>query len=231
MADGQAWHRHTVQVGVAIWVVGILGLAALYALDPRQAGAAALAVVTFYYAGQFGAMPLGLAAGGHPAVIGVYVWAADAAGLLVFFPLTQIGVDRLAARKGFVSRWIQGVQARAHRRRAFVERYGPIGLFAFTSLPFLFNSPILGAAIGRIAGIASRRILTALLAAVSLMSVVWIVVFSFGLSLARSYGADLPWFFALGTVGTTLLVAGALAVWHRIADRAEPTVGPRTPPS
>ncbi|HLE47930.1 MAG TPA: small multi-drug export protein [Candidatus Thermoplasmatota archaeon] len=226
-----AWHRQAAYVGVAIWIVGLAGLAWIAVIDRTQATAALLSVVTFYYAGQFGAMPLGIAAGGHPVLIGAYVWAADVAGLLVFFPLTQLGVDRLAARRGPIARWIRGTQAHAHRRRAFIERYGPWGLFAFTSLPFLFNSPILGAALGRIAGLASRKTLAALLGAVSAMSVVWTVVFSYGLAAARAQNADLPWFFALGTLAVTFLVAGTLAVWHRIRRKPTVTSEPRSPPS
>lgn len=229
LADGDGWHRYAVHVGVGIWVAGLAGLGLLYAASPTQAAAAALAVATFYYAGQFGAMPVGLAAGGHPAVVGAYVWAADAAGLLVFFPLTQIGVERLAARDGFVPRWINRLRARAYLRREFVERYGSLGLFVFTCMPFLFNSPILGAAIGRVAGLTARRILAVLLSAITVMSAVWIVAFSHGMSIARSHDADLPWFFALATVAVTLILAGILALIHRRRDRLAAAGPPASP--
>lgn len=214
-----AWQKRAAWTGVGIWILGLAGIAFL-AIDHRdQAVAASLSVATFYYAGQFGAMPLGLAAGGEPWIVGLYVWAADAAGLLVFFPLTQFGVDRLAHRPGFLARWIRGVQARAAGRSEFVARYGALGLFAFTSLPFLFNSPILGAAIGRIVGLPAKKTLTALLGAVSVMSVVWTLLFARGLEKAEAVDSRLPWVIGLASVGITVLLALGAALVRRLSAK------------
>jgi uncharacterized membrane protein len=193
--------------GLAIWAIGLIGLGLLWRSQPEQATAALVAVATFYYAGQFGAIPLGLAMGGEPLLIAAYVWAADAAGVLVFFPLTQLGVDRLGERKGLLAGWIRRLRKRAEHHRAFVQRYGPWALYAFTSLPFLFNSPILGAVMGRIAGLRPRATLTALLAAITIMSGVWTLVFYLGIEAARDADPRLPWLFGIGSVALTFLVA------------------------
>lgn len=219
------WHRFVAYAGLLLWAVALIGLAFLWSTDRRvQATAAFLAVVTFYYAGQFGAMPLGLAAGGEPWVVALYVWTADAAGLFVFFPFTQYGIDRLHNHPGVLGRWIQRMRARAHRRRDFVERFGPWGLFGFTLLPFLFNSPILGAVLGRIVGLPPRKTLVALASAVTLMSVVWAAVFSYGLDVAASVDERLPWVLGVGSVGITLLVAGVAAL-ARAWRNGRPTGG------
>lgn len=218
--------RAATWTGLAIWAVGLAGLGFLYETAPRQATAALVAVATFYYAGQFGAIPLGLAMGGHPLLIGLFVWAADAAGLLAFFSLTQLSVDRLARRHGLVARWIRNLRRRAHARRAFVERYGPWALYAFTSLPFLFNSPILGAVLGRLAGLRPRATLTALLAAITVMSAVWTLVFHQTIEGARALDERLPWVMGLGSVGITLLVAGAVSLIRLLRGRTEPVPVP-----
>lgn len=211
------WHKATPAIGVSIWILGLAGFAVLAATDPVQATAALLAAATFYYAGQFGAIPLGLAAGGDPLIVGLYVWAADAAGLLVFFPLTQFGVDRLAHRPGRLARWIRGMQGRARGRRAFIERFGAMGLFAFTALPFLFNSPIVGATLGRIALLPPKRTLAALLSAITTMSIVWTFAFARGLEGAKALDERLPWVIGIGSVTITVLIAGLLALlrWAR----------------
>jgi uncharacterized membrane protein len=202
------WQKLVALTGILIWALALVGLALLWTTGQRtQATAAFLAVATFYYAGQFGAMPLGLAAGGEPWVIALYVWAADAAGLFVFFPLTQYSVDRLHGHPGLVGRWIQRLRQRATHRREFIERYGPWGLFGFTLLPFLFNSPILGAVLGRVVGLPSRKTLLALASAVTLMSVIWVAIFSYGLEAAAGVDRRLPWVLGLGSVVITVLVA------------------------
>lgn len=208
-------------MGILIWLVGLGGIAYLWVTDPRSATAAALTVATFYYAGQFGAMPIGLAAGADPLIVGLYAWAADAAGLLVFFPLTQLGVERLAHRPGLLARWIRTMQVRAHRRRDFILRYGALGLFAFTTLPFLFNSPILGSVIGRIVGIRPARTLFALLSAVSVMSVVWTLVFTRALERAEAVDARLPWVIGVGSATVTALIAAGVAFARWIRRRGD----------
>jgi uncharacterized membrane protein len=223
-------HRVAAWTGVSIWMLGLAGLVVLWRSSPTQATAAFLALITFYYAGQFGAIPLGLAAGGDPWVVGLYVWAADAAGLLVFFPLTQLAVDRVAQRPGLLSGWILRLRARAQRRRRFVDRYGPLGLFAFTTLPFLFNSPILGAVIGRVAGIRSGRTLAALLSAITIMSAVWTALFFFGLGAAQAMDSRLPWLIGFGSVGLTLLIAGSAAAWRFLRRRDRAPAGPTSLP-
>ena len=207
-------------VGLLLWALALAGLVTLWLSDQRtQATAAFLAVVTFYYAGQFGAMPLGLAAGGEPWLIAVYVWAADAAGLFVFFPITQYGVDRLHDHPSLVGRWIQRLRARAHHRRDFIERFGPWGLFGFTLLPFLFNSPILGAVLGRVVRLPSHKTFLALASAVTLMSVIWIAIFTFSIDAAAQVDHRLPWVLGLGSVGITLFIAGIMATMRVVQNR------------
>lgn len=206
--------------GLLLWALALGGLFTLWvAGEKTQATAAFLAVITFYYAGQFGAMPLGLAAGGEPGLIAVYVWAADAAGLFVFFPFTQYGVDRLHDHPSPVGRWIQRLRARAHHRREFIERYGPWGLFGFTLLPFLFNSPILGAVLGRVVRLPSHKTFMALASAVTLMTVIWVSIFSYSLDAAARIDDRLPWVLGLGSVAITLFIAGIMATMRAVQNR------------
>lgn len=214
------WQRSVAVVGVVMWAAALAGLLLLLSTGQQvQATAAFLAVITFYYAGQFGAMPLGLAAGGEPWLIALYVWAADAAGLFVFFPFTQYGVDRLHGHPGLLGRWIQRLRSRAHHRREFIENYGPWGLFGFTMMPFLFNSPILGAVLGRVVGMPSRKTLLALFSAVTLMSVIWVSIFAYSLDEAAKIDRRLPWVLGLGSVGITILFATGMALLRSVQNR------------
>jgi uncharacterized membrane protein len=217
------WQRSVAVLGVLMWILALAGLGLLWFNgEAVQASAALLAVVTFYYAGQFGAMPLGLAAGGDPWLIALYVWAADLAGLFVFFPLTQYGVDRLHGHPGLLGRWIQRMRLRADKRRTFIERYGPWGLFGFTLLPFLFNSPILGAVMGRVVGLPARKTLLALSSAITLMTALWVTVFALGLEAAATIDERLPWVLGLASVAITLVLAGSVALVRTLRGRRAP---------
>lgn len=221
------WQVNLVWVGLGMWAAGLAGLAWLFVTDFAQAKACTLAAATFYYAGQFGAMPMGLAAGGDPVLVVVYVWLADVAGLFVFFALTQFGVDRLATSRSVFARPVRSLQRTAHRHQGAVNRYGPWGLFVFTIIPFLFNSPILGAIMGRIAGIPARKTIVSLTAAITIMSVFWGLAFHEGLQRAGGVDDRLPWVLALGSVALTFVVAGIALTWRYAMQRfrraAEPS--------
>src|SRR5205085_548037 len=125
------------------------------------------------YGGKLGSIPVGQSAGGDVWLVAAVIWSLDVGGLLVFFPFTQVGVEALERRKNRVSRWLAKVTHGAERHRHWIDRWGPAGLFAFSLLPVYLNSPLVGAAVGRIAGLPPAKTLAALIAAITLMTAVW----------------------------------------------------------
>lgn len=207
--------RGALVAGLLLWAAAALLWAALAWRWHRQAAALALAAGVFLYAGKVGSIPVGQAAGGSPWLVAAAIWAIDVGGLLVFFPLTQAGVDALEGRRNRVSRWLAKATRGAESRRGWVDRWGPAGLFAFSLLPVYLNSPLVGAAVGRIAGLRPSRTLAALISAITLMTAIWSLTAWLALKGARSLDPRLPWAIALVFGGPPLVALAARTAWRR----------------
>ena len=207
--------RGVALTGFALWAAAAALFAVLAWRWPEQATALLLAGGVFLYSGKVGAIPVGQSAGGEPWVVASFIWAIDVGGLLVLFPLTQAGVDAVEGRRNRVSRWLAKATKGAEARRGWVDRWGPAGLFAFSLLPVYLNSPLVGATVGRVAGLRPSRTLLALVCAITLMTAVWSVSAWLAIRQARLLDPRLPWVIGLLFGGPPLLALGVRAAWRR----------------
>jgi uncharacterized membrane protein len=213
--------RSVAAAGILLWAAAALLWALLAWRWHRQAGALALAAGVFLYSGKVGSIPVGQAAGGDPWLVAAAIWAIDVGGLLVLFPLTQAGVDALEGRRNRVSRWLARATRGAETRRGWVDRWGPAGLFAFSLLPVYLNSPLVGATVGRVAGLRPSRTLLALVCAITLMTAVWSVTAWLALRGARSLDPRLPWLIGIAFGGPPLVILGLRSAWRRLRRRRD----------
>lgn len=206
-------------LGLGLWTAALLSWLALLWRWPAQAGAVALGGAAFLYSGKLGAITVGQAAGANPWLMAWLVWAVDVGGLLVFFPLTQVGIEALERRRNRVSRWLAKLTRGAQRHRSWIDRWGPAGLFAFSILPVYLNSPLVGAAVGRIAGLRPSRTLAALVSAITLMTTIWSVAAWLTLSHARAFDRRLAWGVGLVFAVPPLIALGV----RRLLRKPKPT--------
>jgi uncharacterized membrane protein len=208
--------RYVSLAGFALWASAALLFATLAWKWSRQAGAVALAAGVFLYSGKVGSIPVGQSAGGEPWLVALVIWAIDVGALLILFPLTQAGVEALQGRGGRVSRWVARATQGAESRRAWVDRWGPYGLFAFSLFPVYLNSPLVGATVGRLARLRPSRTLLALVSAMTLMNAVWTVSAWLALREARALDPRLAWAVGLAFGAPPLAALGVRAAWRRL---------------
>lgn len=193
-------------VACALLGLGILGAVAL--TDPKQAFTGLVTAAMLFVAGKEGGIPIGLAAGGEPWLVGTMIFLADVASMFVLYPLVDRGLDEVEKRPGFFGRMLAALRKRGERRKEWVMRYGQLGLYGFMLIPFAFNGPLQAAVVGRLAGLRPSLIVPVLLAGVATTTVVWTALYATVFERASEVIA--PWVPMVVSLGVSaLVIAGA----------------------
>ncbi len=177
-----------------------------------QLGPMLFAVGTLFAAGKEAGIPTGIAAGGNPWLIGAFLFTTDLAAVFFAYPFVHMAFDGVERGKGYFSSFVRSAQLRAAKHRKKIDKYGPWGLFLYLIVPFAFNSPLLGIAIGRITGLRPRQIITAVTGAVFVTAAGWTVLYSFVFREELRW----PWWLPVGFSLTVTAIALTLGyVGHR----------------
>lgn len=221
----------TAVVGVALGLALAVAWILLFQRSPQEAAAIAAALGALAYGGKETGIPVGLAAGGSPIQIGLFIFLTDVAFALVAYAVVHFAIDSWARGEGFFGRWLRRSQARAEAHAETVHRWGPLGLFLFMLIPFAFNGPLLGALLGRIAGLSAFITLPILVAAVAVTTLLWTTLYALGFHYAMEIHPDLPAMIAALAVATVTVV---LFFMFFLSGRAPPEsrieLPPREPP-
>lgn len=185
----------------------------LWRRDPGQAAAVAPAIATLFYAGKEAGIPVGIAGGADPVVVGLFIFFADVAFALVAYALVHHVFASWSGQQSRVGRFVRRTQARAAEHEGFIHRYGTAGLFVFMLVPFAFNGPLVGAVLGRLVGLSASRILPTLVAAIGVTTAAWTTIYAFGLAFAARISPSAPTVIAATVVAFG--VAMALLSWLR----------------
>jgi uncharacterized membrane protein len=210
------WLRLAPAAGIGLAAVLAAFLAGLLATGSPQFLPVSLAVAALFYAGKEGGIPLGISLDGSPVLVGTSLFLADVALTLILFPVVLAGMHGLERRRGFLGRILRSARRRAERHRRLVDRYGVAGLFLFLLVPFAFNGPLVGAILGRLAGISAAQSLLTILAAIGTTTLAWTSLYAYGFS---ELGLDprLPILISLSIAG---IVVGT-SVWGAWRERHE----------
>jgi uncharacterized membrane protein len=201
-------------IGVCIAVVLGLGLLWVYRMRPLQFVLTLSAVGALYVAGKEGGIPLGIAAGGDPTLVAMAIFGTDLAMTLLLYPLVHSAFDGVQRRRGLLGSMLRTAQKNANRRRKMVDRYGAIGIYLFMLVPFAFNSPLVGIALGRIAQLSPLRIMAVVSCAIATTTVMWTLLVVYGLVGVLHVSAWVP-------VAVSLSVTAGVFTWGYFETRKE----------
>lgn len=204
-------------------------VAFLYARD--QVVPLLAATGTLFAAGKEAGIPTGIAAGGNPWLVGWFLFITDSAAVLFTYPFLHLAFDGVARSRRGLGSVVRSAQMRADKHRAKIDRYGPFGLFLYLIIPFAFNSPLLGIAIGRATKLRPAQIVWAVFGAIFATSAAWTVLYSFVFREELRW----PWWVPLGFSLTITAFAFTLGfVSHRREKRrlaaAEALLAQQPPP-
>ncbi|MGB0653410.1 MAG: small multi-drug export protein [Thermoplasmatota archaeon] len=197
----------TIVVGLtAQWLV-------LLAFDPAAARGIAAGVTAEVLTGREGGIPVGLQAGAPPLLMFEFSVGQDLVGVCFGYPLFLYALHRYHDRDNFAMRRVRAIEAAAERRRHFVDRWGPLGLFAFMLVPFLVNGPLVGAVLGRLTGIPTKHLILPIIAATTVAAAAWTFALDRTFRLTNAVDPRIGYVIAGGVVA--VIAIGSLVAWLR----------------
>jgi uncharacterized membrane protein len=202
------WEAKLFVAGLVLTLALAVELATLVVLVPDWGLPLLQAVPADALSGKEGALLFSIS-GGAPWWLAAQVSALQhlALGTLVF-PLFLFLLHRYHGRDSLVMRRIRRIEAAAERRRAFVTKWGPVGLFLFMMVPFLVNGPLVGAILGRLAGIPTPYLILPVVGATLVSSYLWAASYAGLVHVFETIDPVLPKIMSGAVIG--LLVAWAL---------------------
>lgn len=167
----------TFLVGWLLFIGNMFGLLTVLIIDPKIGAHIFAVMTTEVVAGREVAIPLGLELG-VPALI---TWSIAATQDLIttswVYPLFYLFRKQNLGKENFAGYFFAKMEKSAEKNKEFVERWGALGLFGFMLIPFAVNGPLIGAVLGKLAGIRTRYILPTVVLATITGTSLWTILY------------------------------------------------------
>ena len=166
------------------WAGGVLGaflvaeVILVFLWEPAAGRGLLSSVALEFVAAREAAFPLALAAGPPPGLVAVASVLQNLMMAALVFPLVARLLGRWRSRDHFLARRLRRLQNAALQRRAFITKWGPLGLFGFMLIPLLANGALVSAVVGRVCGIPTRYLVVPIVGATILVSFAWAFAYS-----------------------------------------------------
>lgn len=160
-------------VGCILLAAVLVELAIATFLWPRAGQALWEGLVVEMFTGREAGIPIALGGGAPPWVVAQVSATQDIGTVCLAYPALLWALHRYRDRDNFVMRRLRRIQTHAAHHRGFVRRWGPFGVFLFMLVPFLVNGPLFGAAVGRLAGVATKWLILPVIGATVLAAFAW----------------------------------------------------------
>lgn len=178
---------------------------------------ACLAIATEAVAGREGRIPVALTGGVPPLLAFQYSVSQDLAWAFLICPVFLRWIHRSRDRANVFARRLCRIEDSAREHEAYVERWGPVGVFLFMLLPFLVNGPLVGLVLGRLGGIPTRHLLLSVLGVTAVASGAWTFLYDRMFALTDVFDPRLGRWIAMGVVAVVL----ALGLVDVVRDRGK----------
>lgn len=205
-------------VEVRIIVIGCILLAAVLVelaiasfVWPEAGQAMWRGLVVEMFSGREAGIPLSLEGGAPPWIVAQVSATQDIGIVCLAYPAFLWALHRYRDRDNFVMRRLRRLQQHAVKHRVFVRRWGPFGVFLFMLVPFLINGPLLGAAVGRVAGIATKWLILPVVAATVIAATAWTYAYDLVFNLVEDLDPRIP-------PALTIAIVASLVLWGIIGE-------------
>ena len=198
----------TFAVGWVLYLGMIIGWFGIYLVDPEVARKSLVVVLTEFTAGREVAIPTGIIQLGIPVLLVAGIsFTQDLISTTWIYPAFYLYRKRNVGRENFAGYFFKRMEQKAEEHRAFIERYGAVGLYFFMLIPFAVNGPLIGAIIGKLAGIRTRYILPTVILATATATAAWTIAWYYAAdqvsAFVEQYGGG---WIAAAMIGAFLLV-------------------------
>lgn len=187
-----------------------LGLIAIFVINATVAGKILEVALLEITAGREVAIPAGIGLGVPVLVVWGISFTQDLITTAWIYPAFYLFRSRNVGKENFAGYFFQKMEKNAEKNKEFVEKYGAVGLFFFMLIPFAVNGPLIGAVIGKLAGIRTRYILPTVIMATFTATTAWTLAWYFADDAVQRFVDRFGghWI-ALGMVAILLVVVGA----------------------
>ena len=126
--------------------------------------------------GRMAAISLGLEFGFQPLAIVILLSVFNSTWLFVFYPLITVVFEYVVEVK-LLGSMISKTKRIAEFQKKRIEKYGLIGLFVFVWLPFPWTGSLVGALVGKLSGLSTRKVLMIVMPAMYVSIFSWTIIF------------------------------------------------------
>lgn len=169
----------TFLIGWFLFLGMLIGWIGIWFLDPLAAAKIGATLAAEIFPGKEFAVPVGINLGLPPAIVFGAVFVQDLITTMWVYPLFYLFRRRHLGRQNFAGFFFAKMERNAKKHEQFIRRYGAWGVFLFMLVPFAVNGPLIGAIIGKLAGIRTRYILPAVVGATALTTGYWTLLWAF----------------------------------------------------
>lgn len=201
-------------VGAILLAAVLVELALATFVWPHTGQALWEGLVLEMFTGREAGIPVALGGGAPPWVVAQISATQDIGVVCLAYPAVLWALHRFRDRDNFVMRRLRRIQVHAARHRAFAHRYGPVGIFLFMLVPFLVNGPLLGAVVGRLAGISTRWLILPVVGATVLAAFAWTYAYDTLFRFVNDLDPRIPPLL-------TLAIVGGLVGWALVSEAVE----------
>lgn len=196
--------------GVAMAFMYILWLGMKLLFSPQDSQVLIGMTATQIMFGRAVAMAFGYSLGlGHPTIIAMSM-VIETILVLIFYPLFVFSWQHLLTVK-WLRKIFDRTEKTAENRKAFVQKYGIIGLFVFVWFPFWMTGPVVGCVIGFLIGLRVWVNITVVLAGTYIAILGW----AFFLRQIHEQVASYSSYAAMILLAILLIILIAAHILHR----------------
>lgn len=200
--------------GAALSLVLVAAFAITYQFSRETANGLVLITVTNMIFGRAAGMSLGYALGhGHLLVIPLNM-VIESSLVLIFYPLFVLSWRHLTVFRP-LGRHMERIRDAAERHRAFIQRWGIVGLFLFVFFPFSMTGPMVGSAIGFMMGLGTWQNMAVVLSGTFVAIISWAILLRNLLERLAGYSSAAP----IAVVATLMAVLVFMHVYRAVRKR------------
>ena len=212
--SNRAVTKRLIVTGVVLLAAVVAELAIASAVWPGAGAALWQGVGLELFTGREAGIPVALQGNAPPWLVAQVSATQDIGIVCLAFPAVLWALHRYRDRDNVVMRRLRRIQERAQAHKRFARRWGPLGIFAFMLVPFLVNGPLLGATMGRVAGIPTRSLIAPVVGATVLAALMWAYAYDLLFSLVGGLDPRVP-------PALTLALVGAVVLWGVVGEARE----------
>ncbi len=191
LLSGKSIESRIFRMGCYLFVLEFMFLVFLFIFQPESFMNVVTVFTTGVVGGRLMAISLGLEFGFHPVNLILLLCFFNSTWLFMFYPLVSMFFDYIVDVR-ILGKMLNTTRKIAEMQKKRIEKYGSLGLFVFVWLPLPWTGSLIGAIIGKLTGLSTRKSILIVVPAMLLGIYMWTVAFNDLFGLFGIIGKGIP---------------------------------------